>query len=133
MIQMSFRLLALGISLTIISTDLSAQTRSERKAIKRLKADIEYLASDELEGRRTGSEGEQKAAAYIESQYRKEGIAPFRDQYQHPFQFTYGREIAPASSISIGGDTTGPEAGLSSSLQRQYGREYLQRDPGGCI
>ena len=103
MIQMSFRLLALGISLTIISTDLSAQTRSERKAIKRLKADIEYLASDELEGRRTGSEGEQKAAAYIESQYRKEGIAPFRDQYQHPFQFTYGREIAPASSISIGG------------------------------
>ncbi|MBW7935857.1 MAG: peptidase M28, partial [Flavobacteriales bacterium] len=37
-------------------------------AKKKIESHITYLASDELEGRLTGSEGEQKALAYISSQ-----------------------------------------------------------------
>ena len=64
-----------------------AQRKAERKRIKQLKTDIEYLASDALEGRRTGSEGERKAADYLEERYKKLKIEPYKGQYKHPFQF----------------------------------------------
>lgn len=77
--------------------------------IKRLKADIEYLASDELEGRRTGSEGERKAAEYLERRYQKEEIQPYRGSYRHPFQFVYGKEIAKETAIRMGEATLSTE------------------------
>ena len=43
-----------------------AQNKADRKVAKQLQADISYLASEELEGRRTSSEGERKAADYLE-------------------------------------------------------------------
>ena len=39
-----------------------------------LKKHIEYLASDKLEGRGTGTKGEQKAAKYIAKQFKKIGL-----------------------------------------------------------
>ncbi len=43
-----------------------------------------YLASNKLQGRKTGQKGQKKAAAYIESQFKKSGVAPFpgKDYYQ---------------------------------------------------
>src|SRR4051794_10503404 len=37
---------------------------------------IEYLASDALEGRNTGSEGHRKAADYVASQFAQAGLKP---------------------------------------------------------
>lgn len=42
-----------------------------------LKKHISYLASDELEGRLTGSKGEKKAANYIASEFKKYGLKPY--------------------------------------------------------
>src|SRR6202012_3128310 len=70
-----------------------AQKKADRKVAKQLQADITYLASDELEGRRTGFDGERKAADYIESRYKALGILPYEGRYRYPFQFTYGKEI----------------------------------------
>ncbi|MDB9960479.1 M20/M25/M40 family metallo-hydrolase [Oceanihabitans sp.] len=39
-----------------------------------LKEDVEALASDDFEGRQTGSEGEQKAAAYISKRFKDIGL-----------------------------------------------------------
>ncbi len=39
-------------------------------------AHIEYLASDALEGRGTGTAGYQKAADYVAAQFKKQGLAP---------------------------------------------------------
>ncbi len=39
-----------------------------------LTADVKYLASDELEGRETGTEGERKAAAYISERFTSLGL-----------------------------------------------------------
>lgn len=75
------------------------------KLVKHLKADIEYLASDSLEGRRAATEGEKKAAAYIEAQYTKKKIAPYKGSYQHPFQFTYGKEVGAGSKMTIANET----------------------------
>ncbi len=45
---------------------------------------LDYLASNKLQGRKTGQKGQKKAAAYIESQFKKSGVAPFpgKDYYQ---------------------------------------------------
>jgi aminopeptidase YwaD len=93
----------------LFTIQAAAQTKAEKKVIKRLKADIEYLASDELEGRRTGSEGERKAAEYLERRYQKEEIQPYRGSYRHPFQFVYGKEIAKETAIRMGEATLSTE------------------------
>ncbi len=85
-----------------LSFTASAQNRAERRLIKQLQADIEYLASDELEGRRTATEGERKAAEYLVARYKELGIGPWRNQYKHPFTFIHGKEISPNTQIRIG-------------------------------
>lgn len=54
-----------------------------------LKIDVVYLASDYLEGRLTGTIGEQRAAEYIASRYQQIGLSPKGDQqsYYQVFPF----------------------------------------------
>lgn len=53
---------------------------------------VTYLASDELEGRDTGSEGIEKAAVYIENYFKDLGIQPYFDTYRD--SFTVGEKTA---------------------------------------
>ncbi|WP_430411928.1 M28 family metallopeptidase [Kordia sp.] len=46
---------------------------------------VTYLASDELEGRDTGSEGIEKAAVYIENYFKDLGVQPYFDTYRDSF------------------------------------------------
>ena len=56
--------------------------------MENLKNHIQYLSSDALQGRLTGSEGEAKAATYIETQLVKLGLSTFlSDTYEHPFEY----------------------------------------------
>lgn len=55
--------------------------------IEQFRADIEYLASDELEGRETGTEGEQRAAAYIADRFESLGLQPAGDHGTYYQQF----------------------------------------------
>ncbi len=82
---------------------VSAQNRAEKKLIQQLKQDIGYLASDELEGRRTGTEGERKAADFLIKRYQSLGIKPFGEDYRHSFEFVYGKEMGPDNSIILNG------------------------------
>ncbi len=45
-------------------------------SVDRLRTHIEYLASDELEGRAPGSEGEELTLDYLSDQYRQLGLTP---------------------------------------------------------
>ncbi len=51
----------------------------------RIARDLEYLASDELMGRNTGSEGIEKAAVHIEEAFRKIDLPPFFETYRDSF------------------------------------------------
>ena len=53
---------------------LFAQERSQ--VIKNMKEEVSYLASDELEGRQTGTESEKIAANYISNKYKKYNLIP---------------------------------------------------------
>ena len=60
-----------------------------------LRADVEYLASDDLEGRMTGTPGAAKAADYIIERFRDVGVRPAGSEgtYFHEFPFTSGVEV----------------------------------------
>ena len=61
-----------------------------------LKAHVGYLASDELEGRETGTPGAHKAAEYIAAQLKLAGVESFGDEedsYYDEFEFNSGAEV----------------------------------------
>lgn len=51
-----------------------------------VKEKMEYLASDELEGRETGTEGIEKAATYIEDFFSQNNIKPYFQNFRDSFQ-----------------------------------------------
>lgn len=50
------------------------------------KSALEYLSSDELSGRDTGSEGIEKAAIYLENAFESFGVKPFFETYRDSFK-----------------------------------------------
>ncbi len=50
-----------------------------------VKLSLEFLASDDLGGRSTGTEGIEKAAVYIEHVFKKNGIKPYFETYRDSF------------------------------------------------
>ncbi|GAA4805519.1 M28 family peptidase [Litoribaculum gwangyangense] len=50
-----------------------------------IKTNLEYLASDELQGRETGSTGIEQAAVYIENFFKKYKVKPYFETYRDSF------------------------------------------------
>ena len=109
-VLLSLRLPLLSLALAAISLLLgctSPETASEpgdaaasaADAIDQaaLLRDVEVLAADEMGGRGTGTEGETKAAAYIESRFQEVGLAPLNGSYRQDFELVGTRKVADAS------------------------------------
>ncbi|MEK6288062.1 MAG: M20/M25/M40 family metallo-hydrolase [Acidobacteriota bacterium] len=63
---------------------------------------IQYLASDELAGRETGSEGHRRAAQYIAAAFKRAGLKPGGTQgYFQPVKFISRKIIEEQSSLAI--------------------------------
>ncbi|MEM7007669.1 MAG: M20/M25/M40 family metallo-hydrolase [Thermodesulfobacteriota bacterium] len=64
---------------------------------------IRYLASDELEGRMSGTKGAQEAAEYIVSEFQNAGLKPIGDNgsYYQNFFFTKGISLGTDNSFEI--------------------------------
>ena len=77
----------------------------DQAAAQRVRADIEFLANDLLEGRDTGSKGYEIGAAYVASQFRAIGLEPGGTgggwYEQVPFRRSTHAQ-APTASIAIG-------------------------------
>lgn len=52
-----------------------------------VKKSMEYLASDDLAGRKTGTDGIEMAAQYIENYFRENNIKPYYETYRDSFNF----------------------------------------------
>jgi Tol biopolymer transport system component len=64
-----------------------------------LHSEVGYLASEDLEGRRTGSEGAAKAARFLESELRQAGVKPMNgDSYLQEFEFSAGINVITNSN-----------------------------------
>lgn len=108
---------------TVVTTDESKiETSSETPKpqskmsldISKLEADIkttmEYLASDELGGRETGTEGIEKAAVFIENYLKKNDIQPYFETYRDTFNI----------NKTIGYNIVGVVKGNDPVLKNEY-------------
>jgi hypothetical protein len=69
-----------------LSCGEQADTQSDTRADQpQVLSDVEYLASDELGGRETGTPGNLMARDYIESRFDSLGLMMFGDSYRQPF------------------------------------------------
>ena len=76
--------------------------RADKQLIQNLENHIKFLASDELEGRRAGTAGEQKAVDYIITQYQKAKIQPAgTNGYIQSFPIDEGKKLTASSFIKI--------------------------------
>ncbi|MBN1153304.1 M20/M25/M40 family metallo-hydrolase [candidate division KSB1 bacterium] len=89
-------------SVLILAALVSAGTNSET-TVKNLKAHLEYLASDDLQGRGIGTEGIEKAAHYIADQFTVIGLeAGFENNnYFQPFEITVGVKVKDQTSLLV--------------------------------
>jgi hypothetical protein len=72
-------------------SDVIMTSSSESKGLnfvtsKELKETVSYLASDELQGRDTGTEGIEKAAIYIENKLKSYNVKPYFETYRDNYK-----------------------------------------------
>ena len=96
-----------------LGTSTFAQTNNSKKAKNTffidsvlVKKHLYTLASDEMEGRKPGTQGIEKAAQYIENEFADLGLTTFEglDSYRQTFTFTNRRtkeEITSANIIGV--------------------------------
>jgi len=100
----------LAAALLVLAVPLSAQTAppaaAEQEVARRVRADVEFLASDNLEGRDTGSRGYAIAADYVAAQFRAIGLEPAGEKggwfQQVPFRRA-SYEQPPRLTLTMGG------------------------------
>jgi len=96
------------ISLIFITTLLACQPKQKSPAdwSISLKEDVTFLASDELEGRKTGTESEQKAAQFIVEQFTSIGLNPSgTDGFYQSYEVTPSQNPHELPKIGAGGDS----------------------------
>jgi Zn-dependent M28 family amino/carboxypeptidase len=82
-------LLLCPVFLLILSITACAQeVQVDRDQLLR---DVQILASDALEGRKTGTTGNRMAQVFIEDRFQKLGLQTFGDSYRHLFSHTNTR------------------------------------------
>jgi len=74
---------------------------------------VKYLASDQLEGRKTGTKGGEAAARYIANEFKSYGLKPVGDQgtYFQKFEFVSGIKLGDVNTLTLAlpGKTTNLE------------------------
>lgn len=81
---------------------LNAQNTNPAITAEEIQEHINYLASDELEGRFTGSRGEKLAGEYIAKEFEQYGLTPLFDgSYFQEFPFIESVELTDNNSITL--------------------------------
>ncbi len=94
-----------GLLVFVIACSPSKKINKEDvQLLDNLKAHIQYLSDDKLEGRRTGTPGEKLAMEYISNQFGGIGLLPKgTNNYYQAFEVNEGKQIDPATEFFING------------------------------
>ena len=106
---------ALNLYILVLVFNCSAQKQLIKNTtpfakLKDIKSNLEYLASDELEGRVTGTKGIEKAAVFIENQFKKNNIKPYFKTFRDSFNI----------KKTIGYNVVGYIPGNDSKLKNEF-------------
>src|ERR1051325_9901151 len=114
----SSRFAAVILQIIAIAVAIFGQQTSERPtpSLEKLQLHVTHLASDKLEGRRTGTEGANRAATYIAKEFSRYGVqrgigwdtqgmsileADSPNRYLQKFPYVAGVELGSGNSLSI--------------------------------
>src|SRR5947199_2574232 len=102
------------LAIALVGTAFAQQSASTTPSVNRLQQIIAYLASDALEGRRTGTPGANDAAHYIAGEFSLLGLRPGlqmarlartrgenRAQFLQPFPYVAGVELGKNTFIAV--------------------------------
>jgi len=97
----------------VVLLSACSSSRNNRQTVTstadNLRAHIGYLSDDRLEGRRTGTKGEELAMQYISNQFKEIGLTPKgTESYPQGFLVNDGKKIDPFTELVINGDTLDP-------------------------
>lgn len=87
---------------TMVLPDISKMTSVQKT--------MEFLASDELQGRDTGSEGIEMAAQFIEARFKNSGIKPYFNEYRDSFS------VKGVAAFNVVGILEGNDPNLKSEI-----------------
>ncbi|OFX50914.1 MAG: hypothetical protein A2066_07635 [Bacteroidetes bacterium GWB2_41_8] len=94
------------ILLVVISFSFTKEKiKSPEVTVDELKKHISYLASEDLKGRRTGTEGDSLAAEYIRAQLKASGLISLYDNGFQRFRVTDKIISGPANSMILNGES----------------------------
>ncbi|VAW34614.1 tolB protein precursor, periplasmic protein involved in the tonb-independent uptake of group A colicins, partial [hydrothermal vent metagenome] len=98
-------------SLLIILIALQFQLANARSvapttsALSPVKIKQHVFSLVEIGGRLTGTESEAKAAAYLDTELKRIGLAPWKSKsYKHPFEFTAGTNLGEDNKFTVNGN-----------------------------
>jgi aminopeptidase YwaD len=107
-------LLSLLLAASFAVAALAQQPTSSTPSVDRIRQVVTYLASDALEGRRTGTPGANDAAHYIAGEFNRYGLRPGMQmarpartrgenqaRYLQPFPYVAGVELGKENTFSI--------------------------------
>ena len=113
-------LLGLGALSLATLAPAAAPPPADQRIAQRVRADVEFLASDGLEGRDTGSRGHAIAADYVAAQFRAIGLEPAGDKggwFQHvPFRRA-SFDTPPRIILTLAGKPAALVQGTDASLR----------------
>ncbi|WP_334055913.1 M28 family peptidase [Polaribacter sp. P097] len=94
-------------SIILIFLSILVSCKPEINQENRIKEDVAFLASDALEGRQTGTEGEKKAAKYISERFAELGLLEKgTTNYLQPFTFKPKTNPHDEVKFDVNGDGT---------------------------
>jgi hypothetical protein len=113
--------------LALLSFTVSAQQVKEKKIRKyaetikeeELRKKLTIIAGPEMEGRATTTPGQRKAAAYIESQFKKIGLKPGNGNSYQQFYDIY-KDSLVSSSLSVNGRTFNQTKDYTASVNNGF-------------
>jgi hypothetical protein len=107
--------LLLAVLLAAVGSFAQQPTAQPELSVARLQQHISYLASDALDGRRTGTQGANDAAHYIAGEFSRLGLRPAiqragasrrlsvaMTQYLQSFPYVAGVTLGPGNMLSLG-------------------------------
>src|SRR5579875_2219677 len=86
---------------------------------EKMRADVKYLASDQLEGRGVGTEGGKLATDYIAAQLKTAGVQPAGDDG------TYFQRVPLVGSTTLASATLAIAGSNGNRTQLQFGTDYV--------
>jgi hypothetical protein len=89
----------LSLTVVLLLSFLPLTRSAENGSVERLRKDLQYLTSDECEGRGAQTEGLKKAAAYIAAEFERLGLKPSGTQgWYQPYTMRAGKATVGGSN-----------------------------------